>query len=218
MNLYTSLLTIENINFLRELQCENLLFPDETIVCCPYNSSKYRWAKFQFTSIFHCSNFELKKNVLFEKHWRNPSVFIDLDSLPKISESEADAALNDTIFQHLSDLNEHSILNMMDVNTFIDRLDHEVDDENLLPRKFECGDGAQFVNRVFGGDFTSISEFPWYNYGYTDIHVVCFAIKFTNAQTFFSLCRMALLIYNTNSSEFHPHSCYIIQKKIIITF
>lgn len=97
-----------------------------------------------------------------KKLLRNPSVFIDLDSLPKIIESEADAVVNDTIFQHLSDVNEHSILNMMDVNTFIDRLDYDVDDENLLPRKFECGDSAQFVNRVFGGDFTSISEFPWY--------------------------------------------------------
>lgn len=42
MNLYTSVLTIENINFLRELQSENLLFSDETIVCCPYNGSEYR--------------------------------------------------------------------------------------------------------------------------------------------------------------------------------
>lgn len=42
MDLYTSLLTIENINFLRELQCENLLYPDETVVCCPQNASEYR--------------------------------------------------------------------------------------------------------------------------------------------------------------------------------
>lgn len=84
-----------------------------------------------------------------------------MDSLPKITEKEADAAVNDTIFQHLSDHDEHTIMNMMDANTFIDRLDHGVVDDNLLPRKFECGDGAQFVNRVFGGDFTSISEFPW---------------------------------------------------------
>lgn len=106
-----------------------------------------------------------------------------MDSLPKISETEADAAINDTIFQHLSDLNEENILNMMDVNKFIDRFDHEVDDRNLLPsnllpQKFECGDGAQFVNRVFGGDFTSISEFPWYA---TIIQQFACAIKITNA-------------------------------------
>lgn len=101
------------------------------------------------------------KLTLFEFR-RNPSLSIDLNSLPKITESEADAAINDTISQHLSDLSQHNILNMMNINTFTDRLDHEVVDENLLPRKLECGDGAQFVNRVFGGDFTSISEFPWY--------------------------------------------------------
>lgn len=106
-----------------------------------------------------------------------------MDSLPKITESEADAALNDTIFQHLSDLNDDSLLNMMGVNTFIDRLDHDVDDENLLPRKFECGDGAQFVNRVFGGDFTSISEFPWYTNTHTlsNIDIICLCNKITNA-------------------------------------
>lgn len=124
--------------------------------------------------------------LIFFKISRNPSVFIDLDSLPKITESEADAAINDTIFQHLSDLSEHNILNMMDVNTFIDRLDHEVDDENLLPRKFECGDGAQFVNRVFGGDFTSISEFPWY-VALTQIVCACDKLTVTNARTLFHL-------------------------------
>lgn len=79
-----------------------------------------------------------------------------------MTESEADSVINDTIFQHLSDHDEHIMLNIMDGNTFIDRLDQEVDVDNLLPWKLECGDGAQFVNRVFGGDFTSISEFPWY--------------------------------------------------------
>lgn len=133
-------------------------------------STQHQWIsvsriliKFKSIFIVYTSNVWKERNELTRfKISRNPSVFIDLDSLPKITESEADAAINDTIFQHLSDLNERNILNMMDINTFIDRLDHEVDDENLLPRKFECGDGAQFVNRVFGGDFTSISEFPWY--------------------------------------------------------
>lgn len=41
MNLYTSMLTIENVNFLRELQCDNLLYPDEIIVCCPENATEY---------------------------------------------------------------------------------------------------------------------------------------------------------------------------------
>lgn len=76
-------------------------------------------------------------------------------------ESEIDAVLNDTMLQHLSDYDEYSMFNVS-ITSFIDRLDQEVADDNLLPNKFECGDGVQFVNRVFGGDFTSISEFPWY--------------------------------------------------------
>lgn len=42
MNLYTTSLTIDKINFMRELQCDNHLYSDETIVCCPIDSSEYR--------------------------------------------------------------------------------------------------------------------------------------------------------------------------------
>lgn len=43
MNLYTNSITTENINFMRELQCDNQIYVDETIVCCSNDSSAYRW-------------------------------------------------------------------------------------------------------------------------------------------------------------------------------
>lgn len=146
-------------------------------------------SNFNRLSLFSSHNYLIQKLTSFKIH-RNPSVFIDLNSLPKITESEADAAINETIFQHLSDLNEHDILNMMNMNSFTDRLDHEVADENLLPRKFECGDGAQFVNRVFGGDFTSISEFPWY-VAFTPL--VCI-IKIANPRIFLHFLALSLFL------------------------
>lgn len=83
-----------------------------------------------------------------------------MEHLPQIIESEMDAMLNDTMLQHISNYNEYSVLNV-NITSLIDRFDPEITDDSLLPSKFECGDGVQFVNRVFGGDFTSISEFPW---------------------------------------------------------
>lgn len=76
-------------------------------------------------------------------------------------ESDVDDVLNTTTLQHFPDYNEYSMHNV-NITSIIDRLDQDVFDDNILPNRFECGDGMQFVNRVFGGDFTSISEFPWY--------------------------------------------------------
>lgn len=85
-------------------------------------------------------------------------------------ESEVDAVLNGDTLQSLSDYDEYSMLNV-NITSLIDRLDQDVADDSLLPNKFECGDGVQFVNRVFGGDFTSISEFPWYDIYYDSRYV-----------------------------------------------
>lgn len=95
--------------------------------------------------------------------FRNPSMFIDFESLPKVVEREVYDVQNDTSLQHSSDYDEYSMLNV-NITSIIDRLDQDVLDDTLLPNKFECGDAMQFVNRVFGGDFTSISEFPWYGF------------------------------------------------------
>lgn len=56
----------------------------------------------------------------------------------------------------------------------VDRVDHETSG-NLLPQ--ECGDSLQFANRVFGGDFTSISEFPWYTTSLTCLDVALYDLS-----------------------------------------
>lgn len=87
-------------------------------------------------------------------------MFVDFENWPKIIESEVNEMLNNTMLQDISDSSEYSVVNV-NITSLIDRFDPEITDDNLLPSKFECGDGVQFANRVFGGDFTSISEFPW---------------------------------------------------------
>lgn len=57
MNLYTNSITTENIHFLREIQCENQIYLDETIVCCPNSSNTYRWVVNHSFSIFWFLNF-----------------------------------------------------------------------------------------------------------------------------------------------------------------
>lgn len=112
-------------------------------------------------------------------------MFIDFENLPKLTESdEIDPITNDKNVQHVSDYDEYSIFNLMNITTLIDRLDQGIDDGNLLPAKFECGDGAQFVNRVFGGDFTSISEFPWYAF-YIGISIAKSTVEYFKRLNFF---------------------------------
>lgn len=133
-------------------------------------------------------------------------------------ESEVDAVLNGDTLQSLSDYDEYSMLNV-NITSLIDRLDQDVADDSLLPNKFECGDGVQFVNRVFGGDFTSISEFPWYDIYYDSRYVARVGessvetirsewIRFEAIIHFLNF-RMALLIYNTNSSEFSKKKYFL---------
>lgn len=121
----------------------------------------------------------------------NPSLVIDFDNLPKIIDNDTNGSLS--IFSHRPEIN-------LAFFSIVDRLDQEVDESYLLlPQKFECGDGMQFVNRVFGGDFTSIWEFPWY---YKMFNIHWFNYIYLNL-TFCLIIihRMALLIYNTNTSE-----------------
>ncbi|XP_055324479.1 CLIP domain-containing serine protease B8 isoform X2 [Sitodiplosis mosellana] len=156
MDLYTNPITTENVNFMRELQCDNRNYVDETIVCCPTNSTTYR----------------------------NPSVVIDFNGLSKKTDNDADT---DTMG---SNINLEQFRPSNDEPFSIsDRFDSEDAEISRLPLKFECGDGHQSVNRVFGGDFTSIWEFPW----------------------------MALLIYNTNSSR--PYGCggSLINNRYVLT-
>lgn len=97
---------------------------------------------------------------------RNPSLLNDFVNLPK-KRGDGTRPENWTILHKFAENGNNFI-------SVIDRLDHRVESDIMLPQKRECGDGIQYVNRVFGGDFTSISEFPW----------------------------MVLLMYNTNSSKF----------------
>lgn len=90
-------------------------------------------------------------------NYSNPSLFIDLEQLPKRTNNETKIDSIATGHQPIANIN----INLA-FFSIVDRLDQEVDETYLLPPKFECGDGIQYVNRVFGGDFTSIWEFPWY--------------------------------------------------------
>ncbi|XP_031631269.1 phenoloxidase-activating factor 1 isoform X2 [Contarinia nasturtii] len=151
MNLYINSITTENINFMRELQCDNRIYMDETIVCCSNGSSSYR----------------------------NPSVVIDLENLPKSTDNKADDDRNPIVtpFQAGAPF------------MITDRFDQDDEESSLLPQKTDCGNGYHSGKRIFGGDFTSIWEFPW----------------------------MALLIYNTNSSR--PYGCggSLINNRYILT-
>lgn len=86
---------------------------------------------------------------------RNPSLFIDFGSLPQ--------KLGKETFHENITSPPNMEPNYNNFISVIDRLDEEIDGkrDGLLPQNFECGDGTQFVNRVFGGDFTNIWEFPW---------------------------------------------------------
>lgn len=94
-----------------------------------------------------------------ESNCSNPSLAIDFETLPKRMDNDTNNN-SVTIGSSFSQRPEISLASF----SIVDRLDQEVDESYLLPQKFECGDGMQFVNRVFGGDFTSIWEFPWYLY------------------------------------------------------
>lgn len=87
---------------------------------------------------------------------RNPSLLNDFVNLPK-KRGNGTRPKNWKKFHKFAENGNHFI-------SVIDRLDHGVESNIMLPQKHECGDGMQYVNRVFGGDFTSISEFPWYIY------------------------------------------------------
>lgn len=63
--------------------------------------------------------------------YRNPRVYIDSDDVPE----EPEIGLND-------------------------RVDTNEDDSTLLPGPNVCGVEA-VQNRIFGGDFTTLTEFPW---------------------------------------------------------
>lgn len=97
----------------------------------------------------------------------NPSLAIDFDGLPRETDEDDDTDSetdNDTDTD--SDTNSATSEQYQPSNdepySISDRFDQEVEETNLLPQKFECGSGHQSVNRVFGGDFTGIWEFPWY--------------------------------------------------------
>lgn len=62
---------------------------------------------------------------------RNPRVYIDLESFPEGTQIGLD-----------------------------DRIDTNEDDTTLLPGPNVCGVEA-VQNRIFGGDFTTLTEFPW---------------------------------------------------------
>lgn len=82
----------------------------------------------------------------------NPSVVIDLDNLPKSVDNKANADSNTIITPFQAGL----------PFTITDRFDQDGDESGLLPQKMDCGNGHHSGKRIFGGDFTSIWEFPWY--------------------------------------------------------
>lgn len=107
-------------------------------------------------------------------NYSNPSLYIDLEQLPKKTDNETNIDSTATGHQPITNIN----INLA-FFSIVDRLDQEVDETSLLPQKFECGDGIQFVNRVFGGDFTSIWEFPWYLVNLIGFHYMLIYLNFT---------------------------------------
>lgn len=136
---------------------------------------------------------------------------IDFDALPKETDSDTYAVVgSDFDFEPSGDQFEPSNDDPLPIS---DRFDSEHDGFSLLPMKFECGDSRQSVNRVFGGDFTAIWEFPWWLAHFQVLTLntekcLCFTLCLLDwilvlimlYQLYF-FHRMALLIYNTNTSE-----------------
>lgn len=80
---------------------------------------------------------------------------INFESLSKKTDNNTDTSSQNIASEQFRPSNDEPY-------SITDRFDQEIEESNLLPQKLECGDGHQSVNRVFGGDFTSIWEFPWY--------------------------------------------------------
>lgn len=99
---------------------------------------------------------------------RNPSLVINIEHLPKEFDYEShinkiDNNTNNIQSNYQNNNNKYNNHNnYYNFAGLVDRLDGQIYyEEGLLPSKFECGNDIQFDNRIFGGDFTSLWEFPW---------------------------------------------------------
>lgn len=82
----------------------------------------------------HCCFF------FFHDNLRNPTLVVDTSGLTKRNSS-----------YYLPD----GLVDRLDVGS----AEEDAADDSLLPHDYDCG--AQFDNRVVGGDITALGEFPW---------------------------------------------------------
>lgn len=147
-------------------------------------------------------------NYVMKSICSNPTLVIDFDNLPK-NQDDGNSIKNKTSPNFMHQEDNHISL--------IDRLDLDINDDNLLPHKSECGDGMQFVNRVFGGDFTSIWEFPWYqsffviqcNWSLYDFSLVLWTKAMDNCFWWCGEIVCAPVLIGIFSIDSHSHSSFV---------
>lgn len=80
---------------------------------------------------------------------RNASVVINYDNIP----NESNGIDKNNTFQ---------LVERLDLDGTIDT------EDDLLPSRYECAD-YNLDNRIYGGDFAKLAEFPWYIFFYVPV-------------------------------------------------
>lgn len=103
-------------------------------------------------------NFSRYKTVsALRVFFRNPSLSIDMESLPRQGQSEK-------LTPQLLQTTEYGIISQTRelADGIGDDNESESESASKLPSTEECGRIKDFINRIYSGDVANLAQFPWY--------------------------------------------------------